>query len=164
MNEPGLAPTWQSEQCHRSALAGPARPARAIEQADERTSVTFLHLACSGATINDGLLGSYAGIEPGARLPPQVTAARSGHVRAFGGASRRHCRADPELRRVSIQNEESTKITRSGAGRRGRRRRCRLGVRVGLAISEVGSPTAPKRTARGSWQLLRRRGRPASGA
>jgi Tol biopolymer transport system component len=67
-----VLPEWQSEQCHRSALAGPARAARAVEQADQRTSVTFLHLACSGATINDGLLGSYDGIEPGAPLPPQV--------------------------------------------------------------------------------------------
>lgn len=69
---PGVSPTWQNEQCHRSALAGPARAARALEQADPRTSVTFVHLACSGATINEGLLGPYDGIEPGESLPPQV--------------------------------------------------------------------------------------------
>jgi Tol biopolymer transport system component len=67
-----VSPEWQSEQCHRSALAGPARAARAIEQGDPRTSVTFVHLACSGATVARGLLGRYRGIEPGQLLAPQV--------------------------------------------------------------------------------------------
>jgi Tol biopolymer transport system component len=64
--------TWQNRQCHRSALAGPARAALALEEYDRRTSVTFIHLACSGATTLEGLLGPYAGQEPGTPLPPQV--------------------------------------------------------------------------------------------
>ncbi len=40
---------WQDDGCHRSAKAAPARAALALEQADPRTSVTFVHVACSGA-------------------------------------------------------------------------------------------------------------------
>lgn len=56
--ESGAAP-WRDNksQCHRSANAGPARAALAAEKASKQTSVTFVHLACSGATIADGLLG-----------------------------------------------------------------------------------------------------------
>ena len=42
---------WQEDRCHRSAFAGPAQAARTIEQEDARTSVTFVHLACSGARM-----------------------------------------------------------------------------------------------------------------
>lgn len=42
--------------CNRSALAQPALVALALEQADPRTSVTFVHLACSGGQMegNEG--------------------------------------------------------------------------------------------------------------
>jgi Tol biopolymer transport system component len=63
---------WQNQQCHRSAFAGPAQAALQVEQADAKTSVTFLHLACSGAKVDEGVLGGYRGIEPGSLLPPQV--------------------------------------------------------------------------------------------
>jgi hypothetical protein len=66
---------WQSEKCHRSAKAGPALAARRIENDDPRTSVTFVHLACSGAEIKKGLLQQYQGIVPGTLEPlprPQV--------------------------------------------------------------------------------------------
>lgn len=66
---------WQSERCHRSALAGPALAARKIEEDDPHTSVTFVHLACSGAEVRRGLLGGYAGAVPPENeppLPPQV--------------------------------------------------------------------------------------------
>jgi hypothetical protein len=65
---------WENEQCHRSAAAGPAQAAIAIERADPKTSVTFIHLACSGAGIIEGLLGSYDGIVAGNALPPQLDA------------------------------------------------------------------------------------------
>lgn len=68
----GLPERWQDQQCHRTALAGPAQAAIQLEQADSKTSVTFVHLACSGATIDEGLLGRHAGIERGRMLPPQV--------------------------------------------------------------------------------------------
>ena len=70
---------WIDRRCHRSATAGPAQAARAIEQYDFKTSVTFLSFACSGATIDtpiftdpnnsatfqgSGVLGSYRGVQP----------------------------------------------------------------------------------------------------
>jgi hypothetical protein len=68
-------PTWQDRRCNRSALAGQSQAAIALEQSDPHTSVTFVHLACSGAEITRGVIVSYAGVEPppGApNLPPQV--------------------------------------------------------------------------------------------
>ncbi len=77
----GLEGTWQNRRCHRSANSGQARAALQIEQADPRTSVTLVHLACSGARITRGLLLPDRGAEgpgPGEpdRLPPQVDEAR----------------------------------------------------------------------------------------
>lgn len=70
-----LAPTWQDRRCNRSAAAGQAQAALALEEADPHTSVTFVHLACSGAEITPGILSPYAGVEPppgAADLPPQI--------------------------------------------------------------------------------------------
>jgi hypothetical protein len=61
---------WQSRRCHRSARAGPALAAKAIETEDRHTSVTFVHLACSGATVPAGLTGPYNGVEPKSGEPP----------------------------------------------------------------------------------------------
>lgn len=64
---------WQNRSCHRSSLAAQVQAARLLEERDPRTSVTFVHLACSGATIGTGIVGPYAGIEPGAAdHPPQL--------------------------------------------------------------------------------------------
>ncbi len=68
---------WENNQCHRSATAGPAQAAADIELADPKTSVTFIHLACSGATIFKGVLGSYDGITGGRPLPPQLQALKA---------------------------------------------------------------------------------------
>lgn len=43
---------WGNENCHRSANAAPARAALALEASDPRTSVTFVHFACTGARID----------------------------------------------------------------------------------------------------------------
>jgi hypothetical protein len=61
---PGLHVKWEDLRCDRSALPFEAQSALAIEEHDTETSVTFLHLACSGATIVNGLLGPYEGINP----------------------------------------------------------------------------------------------------
>jgi lysophospholipase L1-like esterase len=65
---------WQDRRCHRSAKGFEAQAAAQIEAASQKTSVTFVPLACSGASILTGMLGPYAGIVPsrGVRLPPQV--------------------------------------------------------------------------------------------
>ncbi|HEX6651992.1 MAG TPA: GDSL-type esterase/lipase family protein [Thermoleophilaceae bacterium] len=70
-------PVWQDRRCHRSALAGTARAAALIEDADQHSSVTFVHLACSGATIAQGLTGGYKGaqrrfLERPRELPAQL--------------------------------------------------------------------------------------------
>src|SRR5438876_7791808 len=54
-------PKWEDRRCHRSEFSGPAQAALAIERADSLTSVTFLSFACSGAQIDTGLTGGYAG-------------------------------------------------------------------------------------------------------
>jgi len=64
---------WQSRRCHRSAYSGQVRAARLLEDADPHSSVTFVHLACSGARVHRGLLGEYLGVEPdGPPFPPQI--------------------------------------------------------------------------------------------
>jgi len=64
---------WQNRRCHRSALSGQVRAAQRIEDADPHTSVTFVHLACSGGRIYRALLEPYLGIEEdGDPFPPQI--------------------------------------------------------------------------------------------
>ncbi len=77
-------PVWEDTRCHRSMWAASARAARALELQDPRSSVTYLTKACSGATIAEGILGPYKGIEQtsGAKLPPQLEQVRS----IIGGA------------------------------------------------------------------------------
>ncbi|MBI5284542.1 MAG: hypothetical protein HY874_05555 [Chloroflexi bacterium] len=83
--ENSLSATWQYRRCHRSARAGIAQAALELERQDPRTSVTFVHLACSGAEADAGLLNPYKGAElpiadslldcdadPGQCIPPQI--------------------------------------------------------------------------------------------
>jgi lysophospholipase L1-like esterase len=63
---------WRDRRCHRSALSGMALAPQLLEQATPRTSVTFVHLACSGATVTTGLLRPYSGVEE--RGKPPITA------------------------------------------------------------------------------------------
>lgn len=58
-------------RAHRSSKSWPAMAALALERADDHSSVTFIHLAASGATIKKGLLGGYAGTS-GEHLQGQV--------------------------------------------------------------------------------------------
>ena len=52
---------WEERRCHRSRTSGPALAAQYLEQADPKTSVTYLNLACSGASVTSGIIGPYAG-------------------------------------------------------------------------------------------------------
>lgn len=75
IGKPAGGPVWQDVRCDRSAASFQAQAAIALEQHDRRTSVSFLHLACSGATVDEGLVGPYEGINPsGGALPPQISA------------------------------------------------------------------------------------------
>jgi GDSL-like lipase/acylhydrolase family protein len=67
---PGLHVRWEDLRCDRSAKSYEAKAALAIEQRDKHSSVTFVHLACSGATVVNGLLGPYEGINPPEGEPP----------------------------------------------------------------------------------------------
>ena len=68
------SPKWQNKQCHRTSLAGPAQAALRLERRDPHSAVTFVHLACSGASITTGLLGDYDGQDAsaGTKLKPQL--------------------------------------------------------------------------------------------
>jgi hypothetical protein len=85
--KPGaFSPTWTDTRCHRSTLAGPSQAALQLERRDPTTSVTFLSLACSGASVegpdtaHGGLLTPYAGQQPDSSdeppLPPQIDVLR----------------------------------------------------------------------------------------
>lgn len=72
-----VQPGWSDTRCHRSVLAGSAGAALQLETSDPHSSVTFVHLACSGAGINVGLINGYVGQQwfppiPPPDLPPQV--------------------------------------------------------------------------------------------
>src|SRR5687768_9654813 len=73
------APRWLNRRCHDSLASAHARAAGNLERADRTSTVTFVSLACSGATIEHGLLGPYAGISGRRRRPlaPQVDRLRS---------------------------------------------------------------------------------------
>lgn len=70
---------WENEPCHRSSESGMARAARMIENDgnpattdDEHSSVTFVHLACSGAStwhVNDAF---FRGVTRGGMEDPQL--------------------------------------------------------------------------------------------
>lgn len=75
IGKPAGGPVWQEVRCDRSAASFEAQAAIAVEQADRKTSVSFVHLACSGATVEKGLIGPYEGINPaGGDLPAQIPA------------------------------------------------------------------------------------------
>ena len=86
------AADWKNRRCHRSARAGHALTASALERRDPKSSVTYISLACSGAEIAHVIDKEYAGIQP---LP------NSGKV-------------DPQL-------EVLRELVGSGSGTRGRR-------------------------------------------
>jgi len=64
---------WGDLKCHRSQYAGAALAARKLEKSDKHTSVTFVSVACSGASINDVVNPGYLGEVPdGVPLPSQI--------------------------------------------------------------------------------------------
>lgn len=66
-------------QCHQSKFSGQALAALQIEKEDPKTSVTFIHLACTGSTVFAGLFQSpeAAGNPPSSvpAIKPQLLAA-----------------------------------------------------------------------------------------
>ena len=73
---PGVvSPRWEDLRCDRSANSFEAQATLSVEKKDKRTSVTFVHLACSGASIPKGMVGPYRGINDpgGAPIESQVS-------------------------------------------------------------------------------------------
>jgi hypothetical protein len=71
----GGVPVWQDKRCHRSLVSWHAQAAKRLEDADPRSSVTFLPVACSGASITTGILNQYGGQQPdGVIEPAQIDA------------------------------------------------------------------------------------------
>ncbi len=72
---PGTYPDgrWVDDVCHRSLRSGHAEAALRMEEDDPHTSVTLVHLACSGATVTEGLLGPQT--RDGVTRPGQISAA-----------------------------------------------------------------------------------------
>ena len=69
VNRSGDQPArWVDKRCHRSAHAGPAQAALALERGDPHSSVTFLSFACSGATVSRTFNG-YSDACPGDQPP-----------------------------------------------------------------------------------------------
>jgi hypothetical protein len=65
-----IEPTWLERRCHRSMRSGTAQAAVAIDRGNPQASVTFVPLACSGATVQTGLFSEYDGVEPDPDLGP----------------------------------------------------------------------------------------------
>jgi lysophospholipase L1-like esterase len=57
-----MHPVWELAKCHRSERSGYTLAARAVGGLPG-VSVRYRNFACSGATINVGLLGPYAGVK-----------------------------------------------------------------------------------------------------
>jgi hypothetical protein len=73
----GWATDWvEDKRCHRSAYAASALSALTAERSDPKTSVTYISRACTGAMIDSGILGGYAGGDPdytaSGPLSPQI--------------------------------------------------------------------------------------------
>ena len=54
---------WMDHRCHRSLFAGPLLAVARVALEERGVAWTTITLACSGATITEGVLGSYDGIE-----------------------------------------------------------------------------------------------------
>jgi len=91
---------WESGACHRSLYSYQTRAALALAIENPHLAVTFIPLACSGATIASGFLGSQRISEcpsPGTNAPcPGTVPAQIARLTDALAAARRH-RPDREL-------------------------------------------------------------------
>ena len=70
-NPDAAGPTWEDANCHRSHWSFEAQAARKLEEKDPHTSVTLVHLACSGGSIEHGGVAPYTGFA-GELVPSQI--------------------------------------------------------------------------------------------
>ena len=102
-NDVGGNARWTDERCHRSLYGQQLRSALQIAVENPQVSVTFLDLSCSGASIEEGILGPQTYVERVARSEPSDVVARP-----LAGGERDSqlyrllqelCRERPEMRR-----------------------------------------------------------------
>lgn len=82
----GRGGTWEDQACHRSANSFEALAARKLEDSDAKTSVTFVHAACSGATTADVVSQQLAAVKQlvGGREIDAVVASAGANDLNFG--------------------------------------------------------------------------------
>lgn len=69
---------WLDARCDRSTKSFEAQVVARLRKNNPQRQFTFQYLACSGASIPEGLLGPYAGVHPvKPDLPAQIDAARA---------------------------------------------------------------------------------------
>ena len=92
---------WMSAACHRSLYGYQMRTALALAVENPHVAVTFLPLACTGATIENGVLGSQRARE---QLPADRALRRhgAGADRAAAGGSRRRRGAAAPDRKLDL--------------------------------------------------------------
>ena len=73
-----FTPYWDDDACHRSTRAAPAQAALALERSSPATSVTLVFVACSGATVDSGILGPQVGARQSTSQVEQATALLAG--------------------------------------------------------------------------------------
>jgi hypothetical protein len=90
-----LAARWQNAACHRSLYSYQMRAALALAVEHPHIAVTFLPLACSGATIDAGLLGPQRAreVDCGDRKCPSRVPAQLAQLSALLAQARR---TDPD--------------------------------------------------------------------
>ena len=109
---------WKDWRCHRSARSGHALVAQRIEDGDTHSSVTFVSLACSGAEIDEGVLGPYAGIvKPIGKppLPAQVDALKAILADPSGPGHTKARHVDALLLQIGINDVHFSDIVKSCA-------------------------------------------------
>jgi hypothetical protein len=74
-----IDPYWDDDACNRSARGAPAQAALELERRSPYTSVTLVYVACSGATVDSGILGAQTGAGQGSSQIEQAAAIVGAH-------------------------------------------------------------------------------------
>ncbi len=75
-----LSPYWDDDGCRRSARGAPALAALGLERSSSTTSVTLIDVACSGATVDAGILGPQLGAQQATSQIEQAARLMAGHA------------------------------------------------------------------------------------
>ncbi len=133
---------WLERRCHRSAFSGFELAARRVARRHEQNlSLTFVNLSCSGATIANGVLGPYAGIE---RVPGQDRALAPQVDRMRALAARRGTRPDAIMVSIGANDVRFAALVALCASKPGCDRRTLTGVPASEAIPDLIARLGPQ--------------------